>query len=263
MGFFTWCLGTHRCSYAPYRGGISLYTGDFYTPLRLYYLVSQPVAEVLAHLHVPVAEVLAHLHVPVAEVLAHLHVQISPISWNVVGSILLVLGKNTDAAIVGYRWTGVEGHPALYCLLVQKSPGCLISYCMATVWAFRISLSVIKFTLKKKKKMNSTLLSDRSPFSLSEGSMFHSVWLYWVWLPLSMAILSMASTQYGYTEYGFHSVWLYWVWLPLSMVWPYWVWLPLSMAILSMASTQYGYRKCRIHERVFSKHLRMGTARMK
>ena len=44
---------------------------------------------------------------PVAEVLAYLHVQISPINCNVVGSILHVLGKNTDTAIVGYRWTGV------------------------------------------------------------------------------------------------------------------------------------------------------------
>ena len=35
----------------------------------------------------------------VAEVLAHLHVQISPISCNGVGSILCVLGKNTDTAI--------------------------------------------------------------------------------------------------------------------------------------------------------------------
>ena len=52
---------------------------------------------------------------PVAEVLAYLHVQILPISCNVVGSILLVLGKNTDAAIVGYRWKGVEGHHAMYC----------------------------------------------------------------------------------------------------------------------------------------------------
>ena len=34
---------------------------------------------------------------------------------NVVGSILHVLGKNTDTAIVGYRWTGVGGHHALYC----------------------------------------------------------------------------------------------------------------------------------------------------
>ena len=51
----------------------------------------------------------------VAEVLAYLHVQISPISCNVVGSILLVLGLNTDTAIVGYRWTGVRGHHALYC----------------------------------------------------------------------------------------------------------------------------------------------------
>ena len=38
-----------------------------------------------------------------AEALAYLHVQISPISCNVVGSILHVLGKNTDTAIVGYR----------------------------------------------------------------------------------------------------------------------------------------------------------------
>ena len=33
----------------------------------------------------------------------YLHVQISPISFNVVGSILHVLGKNTDTTIVGYR----------------------------------------------------------------------------------------------------------------------------------------------------------------
>ena len=43
----------------------------------------------------------------VAEMLAYLHVQILPISCNVVGSILHVLGKNTGTAIVGYRWTGV------------------------------------------------------------------------------------------------------------------------------------------------------------
>ena len=47
--------------------------------------------------------------------LAYLHVQISPISCNAVGSILHVLGKITDTAIVGYRWTGVGGHEALYC----------------------------------------------------------------------------------------------------------------------------------------------------
>ena len=43
----------------------------------------------------------------VAELLAYLHVQISPISCNVVGSILHVLKKNTDTAIVGYWWTVV------------------------------------------------------------------------------------------------------------------------------------------------------------
>ena len=42
-----------------------------------------------------------------AEALAYLHVQISPISCNVVGSILLVLGKNSETAIVGYRRTVV------------------------------------------------------------------------------------------------------------------------------------------------------------
>ena len=52
---------------------------------------------------------------PVAEVLAYLHVQISPISCNVVGSILHVPGKSTDTTIVGYRWTGVGGHHGLYC----------------------------------------------------------------------------------------------------------------------------------------------------
>ena len=53
---------------------------------------------------------------PVAEVQAYLHVQISPISFNVVGSILQVIGKNTDSAIiVGYRLTEVGGHHALYC----------------------------------------------------------------------------------------------------------------------------------------------------
>ena len=60
-------------------------------------------------------EVHEHLGQPVAEVLAYLHVQISPISCNVVGSILHVLGKNTDTAIVGYRWTAVGGHHAQYC----------------------------------------------------------------------------------------------------------------------------------------------------
>ena len=54
---------------------------------------------------------------PVAEVLAYLHMQISPISCNVVGSILHVhcALKNSDTAIVGYRWTGVGEHHALYC----------------------------------------------------------------------------------------------------------------------------------------------------
>ena len=53
---------------------------------------------------------------PVAEVLAYLHVQISPFSCWVVGSILSCALKNTDKAIiVGNRWTGVGGHHALYC----------------------------------------------------------------------------------------------------------------------------------------------------
>ena len=65
---------------------------------------------------------------PVAEVLAYLLVQIAPISCNVVGSILHVLGKNTDIAIVGYRWSRLGRHHALNCSLVQKNPGCLISF---------------------------------------------------------------------------------------------------------------------------------------
>ena len=54
----------------------------------------------------------ASMRQPVAEVLAYLHVQISPISCNVVGSILHVFEKTQ---IVGYRWTGVVGHHALCC----------------------------------------------------------------------------------------------------------------------------------------------------
>ena len=77
----------------------------------------QPVAEVLAYLHVPVAEVLAYLHVPVAEVLAYLHVQVAEVLayLHVPVAEVHVLGKNTDTAIVGYQWTGVGGHHALYC----------------------------------------------------------------------------------------------------------------------------------------------------
>ena len=56
-----------------------------------------------------------NLSQPMDEALAYLHMQISPISCNVVGSILHVLVKNTDTAIVGQRLTGVGGHHALYC----------------------------------------------------------------------------------------------------------------------------------------------------
>ena len=61
----------------------------------------------------------------------------------------ICLDKNTDTAIVGDRWTGVGGHHALYCWLVQKCPirgAWLASSCL---WAFRISLSLFKITLKK------------------------------------------------------------------------------------------------------------------
>ena len=58
-----------------------------------------------------------------AEVLAYLHVQISPINCNVVGSIQHVLGKNTDTAIVGYRWTGGGGTPRPVLLTGAKKSG--------------------------------------------------------------------------------------------------------------------------------------------
>ena len=51
----------------------------------------------------------------VAEMLAYLHVQVAPISCWAVGSILALLWKNTETAIVGDRWMGVGGHHALYC----------------------------------------------------------------------------------------------------------------------------------------------------
>ena len=62
---------------------------------------------------------------PVAEVLAYLHVQISPISCNVVGSILHMLGKNTDRAIVGYQWMGVGGTPRPVLLTGANKSGVL------------------------------------------------------------------------------------------------------------------------------------------
>ena len=58
-----------------------------------------------------------------AEVLAYLHVQISPISYNVVMSIVHVLGKNTDTAIVGYRWMGGEETPRPVLLTGAKKTG--------------------------------------------------------------------------------------------------------------------------------------------
>ena len=61
---------------------------------------------------------------PVAEALAYLHVQISPISCNVVGSILHVLGKNTDTAIVGYHPTGGLGWED-----TTQSKPCTVNWC--------------------------------------------------------------------------------------------------------------------------------------
>ena len=87
---------------------------------------------------------------PVAEVIAHLYVHVSTISCWVVWSILALLGKNTDTTIVGDWWTGVGGHHALYCYLVQKSPIWSAWLASSYQWAFRISLSLIKFTIKKK-----------------------------------------------------------------------------------------------------------------
>ena len=72
--------------------------------------------------------------------LAYVHVQISPISCNVVGSILHVLGKNTDTAIVCYRWGLGTPRPVL--LTGAKKSG-VPDLLRATVWAFRILLSVI------------------------------------------------------------------------------------------------------------------------
>ena len=75
---------------------------------------------------------LQHLGQPVAEVLAYLHVQISPISCNVVGSICMCLEKTLTQQL---QATGGQGwRETTPCTeLVQKSQGCLISfelYCM-------------------------------------------------------------------------------------------------------------------------------------
>ena len=60
---------------------------------------------------------------PVAEVLAYLHVQISPISCNVVGSILLVLGKNTDTVNCRLPVDGGRGTPRPVLLTGAKKSG--------------------------------------------------------------------------------------------------------------------------------------------
>ena len=51
----------------------------------------------------------------VAEVLGYLHVQVSSISCWVVGSILALLGKNSDTAIDRRSVDGGGGHHPLYC----------------------------------------------------------------------------------------------------------------------------------------------------
>ena len=72
-----------------------------------------------------------HLAQPVAEVLAYLHVQISAVSCNVVGPILHVLGKNTDTANEGYRWTGWGDTTHCTVTWCKKVLGALLasSYC--------------------------------------------------------------------------------------------------------------------------------------
>ena len=64
--------------------------------------------------------------------IAYLHVQISPISCNVVGSILHVLGKNTDTAIVDWH-SNCGGTPRPVLLTGAKKGGgawLASSYCM-------------------------------------------------------------------------------------------------------------------------------------
>ena len=59
-----------------------------------------------------------------AEVLAYLHVQVSPISCRVVGSILALLGKNKDTAVVGDR----TPRPVLLTGAKSSPLGCLITF---------------------------------------------------------------------------------------------------------------------------------------
>ena len=62
--------------------------------------------------------------------------------------MLQVLGKNTDAAIVGY--TGGRGWGGRPVLLTGEKKSGVPDWLRPNVWALRISFSVIKFTLKKK-----------------------------------------------------------------------------------------------------------------
>ena len=91
-----------------------------------------------------------HYHQWVSTVLAYLHVQVSPISCWVVGSILALLGKITETAIVGERWTGVGRHHALYCSLVQKVPPGVPDYFSAIPMSFQNFVATNKIHYLKK-----------------------------------------------------------------------------------------------------------------
>ena len=92
---------------------------------------------------------------PVAEVLAYLHVQISSISCWVVGSILACAWKkNTDTAIVGYRWTG-------------NTTPCTVNWCkkvrvawLASSYCMGFQNFVVSNKIHPKKKKYHTILQD-------------------------------------------------------------------------------------------------------
>ena len=121
---------------------------------------------------------------PVAEVLAHLHVQISPISCNVVGSILHVLGINTDTAIVGYRWTGLGDTTPCTVNRCKKVRGAWLasSYCMG-FQNFVVSNKIHPYK-KRGKKLNKLALwfdSNKLTLNINETRMImlshKKIWL--------------------------------------------------------------------------------------
>ena len=84
---------------------------------------------------------------PVAKVLAYLHVQVSPISCWVVGSILALIGKTLTQQLSATGGRGWWDTTLCTVNWYKKSPVWSAWLASSYLWAFRISLLLIKFIL--------------------------------------------------------------------------------------------------------------------